>query len=128
MSMEPIQTDRAPAAIGPYSQGMAAGDFIFYSGQIPLDPVSGELVGHSVEEQTEQVMKNMEGALAGAGLGFAHVVKTTIFLTDLGSFATVNEIYGRRFPQKAPARATVEVSALPKGALVEIEWVAYRGK
>jgi len=128
MSIEIISTEKAPAAIGPYSQGVAAGDFIFYSGQIPLCPSSGVMVGQTVEEQAEQVMKNMEAALAAAGLGFSAVVKTTIFLTDMASFPKVNEIYGKRFSGSYPARATVEVSGLPKGAQVEIEWVAYRGE
>lgn len=128
MTIEAIRTDAAPAAIGPYSQGVRAGDLVFFSGQIPLLPERGELVDGDIAAQTEQVMKNMAAALAGAGLGFDRVVKTTIYLTDLGSFATVNEIYGRYFEKTPPARATVEVAALPKGAEVEIEWIAYCGK
>ncbi len=127
MAMEKIATDRAPAAIGPYSQGIRAGDFVFFSGQIPLDAETGNLVEGGIEEQTEQVMAHMRAVLAAAGLGFAQVVKTTIYLTDLSQFATVNEIYGRFFADTPPARATVQVAGLPKGAAVEIEWVAYAG-
>ncbi|WP_305046198.1 RidA family protein [Geoalkalibacter sp.] len=127
MPIEKIATDQAPAAIGPYSQGIRAGDFVFFSGQIPLDPQTGELVPGGIREQTEQVMANMKAALEAAGLGFAQVVKSTIYLTDLGQFALVNEIYGRFFGEVPPARATVQVSALPRGAAVEIEWVAYCG-
>lgn len=127
MAIEQIVTGQAPAAIGPYSQGVRAGDYVFFSGQIPLDPVSGQLVDGGIAVQTERVMANMEAALAAAGLTFAAVVKSTIFLVDLGDFATVNEIYGRRFGAIPPARATVQVSALPRGAAVEIEWIAYCG-
>lgn len=127
MSLEQINTDAAPAAIGPYSQGIKAGDFCYFSGQIPLDPVSMEIVGPGIEEQTKQVMANMKAALAAAGLSFANVVKTTIFLTDLNDFGTVNAIYGDHLDPHRPARATVQVAALPKGAKIEIEWVAYCG-
>lgn len=127
MAIEQIVTGQAPAAIGPYSQGVRAGDYVFFSGQIPLDPVSGQLVDGGIAVETERVMANMEAALAAAGLTFAAVVKSTIFLVDLGDFATVNEIYGRRFGAIPPARATVQVSALPRGAAVEIEWIAYCG-
>lgn len=119
-----ISTDKAPAAIGPYSQGVRAGGFVFFSGQIPLDPVTGEMVGSSSAEQAEQVMANIASVLEAAGLGFDDVVKTTIFLADLADFAAVNEVYGRRFPSAPPARSTVQVSALPRGAKVEIEVVA----
>lgn len=119
-----ISTTAAPAAIGPYSQGIKVGDLVFFSGQIPLDPQTGELVCGSIQCETERVMANMEAALAGAQLTFDHVVKTTIYLTDLANFATVNEIYGRFFSDPAPARACVEVSALPKGCNIEIEWIA----
>ncbi|BCA80066.1 RidA family protein [Desulfuromonas sp. AOP6] len=125
--MEKIETDKAPAAIGPYSQGVAAGDFVFYSGQIPLEPASGELVSGGIDKQTRQVMANMGEALAAAGLDFSHVVKTTIYLTDLADFTVVNGIYGEFFSGIYPARATVQVAALPKGAAIEIEWVAFRG-
>lgn len=124
MKIERVQTDKAPAAIGPYSQGVKAGGLVFFSGQIPLDPASGQLVEGGVAEQADQVMANIEAVLAAAGLRFADVVKTTIFLTDMGDFATVNEIYGRRFEGIFPARSTVQVAALPKGAKVEIECVA----
>ncbi|MDY0189285.1 MAG: RidA family protein [Desulfuromonas sp.] len=122
-----ISTTAAPAAIGPYSQGIKAGDFVFFSGQIPLVPGSTDLVAGGIEAQTQQVMHNMQAALAGANLNFSHVVKTTIFLTDLNDFALVNEIYAQYFPLPAPARACVQVAALPKGCAIEIEWVAYCG-
>ncbi|MFO7984204.1 MAG: RidA family protein [Desulfuromonadales bacterium] len=125
MGIETIETVGAPAAIGPYSQGVRAGDFVFFSGQLPLDPETMELVPGGIAEQAEQVMVNMEAVLAGAGLTFAQVVKTTIYLVDLTHFPTVNEIYGRRFGEVAPARATVQVAGLPKGALMEVEWIAY---
>ncbi|ORJ59025.1 RidA family protein [Geothermobacter hydrogeniphilus] len=125
MAKEIIQSDNAPAAIGPYAQGVRVGDQVWFSGQIPLDPVSGEVVSGGIAEQTEQVMKNMGAVLAAAGLNFGQVVKTTIYLVDLADFAVVNEIYGRFFPVAPPARATVEVAALPKGVSVEIEWIAH---
>lgn len=119
-----IQTNTAPAAIGPYSQAIQAGDFIFYSGQIPLDPESGNLVAGGIVEQTRQVMANMRAMLHASGRDFADVVKTTLYLTDLADFATVNEIYGEFFKDVPPARACVQVAALPKGAQVEIEWIS----
>jgi len=127
MKKQQVSSDRAPAAIGPYSQAVRAGDWVFFSGQIPLDPVSGELVPGGIVPQTEQVMANMQAMLEGAGIDFSAVVKTTIYLTDLAHFPVVNEIYARFFAEEAPARATVGVSALPKGAEVEIEWIAYAG-
>jgi 2-iminobutanoate/2-iminopropanoate deaminase len=127
MPIEKIETSQAPAAIGPYSQGVRAGDYVFFSGQIPLDPATGELVAGGIAAQTERVMASMAAVLAAAGLGFDRVVKTTIFLTDLKDFGTVNEIYGRHFAGIYPARATVQVAALPRGAAVEIEWVACCG-
>ena len=127
MGISKIETKEAPAAIGPYSQGVKAGGYWFFSGQIPLDPASGELVEGGIGPQTERVMASMGAVLKAAGLDFSQVVKTTIYLIDLGNFATVNEIYGRRFSNIYPARATVQVAALPKGAAVEIEWVAYAG-
>ncbi len=125
MALAKIQTDAAPAAIGPYSQAVVAGDFLYCSGQIPLDPKTGELVAGGIREQATQVMKNLAAVLAAAGTGFQTVVKATIFMTDLADFATVNEVYGLYFTAVAPARATVQVAALPKGAQVEVELIAY---
>lgn len=127
MSREIIHTDSAPAAIGPYSQGVKAGGFIFFSGQIPIDPATGEVVPGGIVPQAEQVMRNIGAVLSAAGCGFEAVVKTTIFLTDLADFTRVNEIYGRCFPAAPPARSTVQVSALPKGVAVEIEVIALAG-
>jgi len=124
---EIIVTERAPQAIGPYSQGVKAGGFLFLSGQIALDPATGELVAGGVAAETERVMDNIAGVLAAAGLDFDSVVKTTIFLTDLAAFGVVNGIYGRRFPVASPARSTVQVAALPRGACVEIEVIARYG-
>lgn len=125
--MHAISTKHAPAAIGPYSQAIVSGDLVFLSGQIPLDPETGELVSGTIEHETERVLDNMRAVLEAAGCTFGDVVKTTIFLTDLGDFAAVNATYAKRFDGKAPpARATVQVSALPKGARVEIEAVARR--
>jgi len=124
MSKKQIQTSDAPAAIGPYSQAIEAGGFIFYSGQIPLDPKSGNLVTGGIVEQTRQVMANMQAVLKASERGLSDVVKTTIYLTDLADFATVNEIYGEFFTDTPPARACVQVSALPKGSNVEIDWIA----
>jgi 2-iminobutanoate/2-iminopropanoate deaminase len=119
-----LSTADAPAAIGPYSQAVRAGSFAFLSGQIPLDPATGQMVEGDVAAQTERVMKNLAAVLAAAGCGWADVVKTTIYLVDLGAFATVNGVYGRFFEPPFPARATVQVAALPRGALVEIDAVA----
>jgi len=123
---EVLASPDAPKAIGPYSQAIRSGDLVFLSGQIPLDPHSGEMVGgQDVGAQTERVMKNLEAVLAAASLTFANVVKTTIYLTDLGDFAAVNEVYGKRFDGIAPpARATVQVAALPRGSKVEIDAIA----
>lgn len=121
---KPISTSEAPSAIGPYSQGIRTGRFLFCSGQIPLDPKSGEIVSGDIATQTRRVMDNISGLLRTEGLSFDHIVKTTIFLTDLGNFQKVNEVYGSYFRQHPPARSTVEVSALPKGADVEIEVIA----
>ena len=126
MSHTKIETDQAPAAIGPYSQAMQAGELVFLSGQIPLEPVTGELVAGGIEAQTRQVMSNLAAVLAAAGLDYACLVKTTIYLVDLGDFATVNRVYGECFGAVPPARATVQVAALPKGALIEIEGVAVK--
>jgi len=127
MGIEKIESAGAPKAIGPYSQAVRAGDYLFFSGQIPLDPQSGEVVSGGIEMQTEQVMANLGAVLQAAGLKFSQVVKTTIYLQDLGDFAAVNAIYGRFFPGIAPARATVQVAGLPKGVGVEIEGIAYGG-
>ena len=124
MLKKQIQTKAAPAAIGPYSQAVQAGSLIFYSGQIPLLPESGNLVAGGIVEQTRQVMANMQAVLYASGRNFSDIIKTTIYLTDLADFATVNEIYGEVFTEIPPARACVQVAALPKGAQVEIEWIA----
>lgn len=119
-----IQTNAAPAAIGPYSQAIQAGNFVFYSGQIPLDPQTGVMVAGGIVEQTRQVMANMYAVLHASGRNFSDIVKTTIYLTDLADFATVNKIYGESFLECPPARACVQVAALPKGAAIEIDWIA----
>ncbi|MBJ6800361.1 RidA family protein [Geomonas propionica] len=124
MQKEIISTDQAPKAIGPYSQGVKAGGFLFLSGAIALDPATGEVVQGGVVAETEQVMKNIGALLAAAGLGFQDVVKTTIYLANMGDFATVNGIYGGYFQENPPARSTVEVKGLPRGVLVEIEVTA----
>ena len=121
-----LSTSAAPKAIGPYSQGVRVGDFLFLSGQIPLDPATGELVAGDAAAQTDRVLDNIGAVLAVHGLEFRHVVKTTIFLVDLADFAAVNERYARRFPAEPPARSTVQVAALPRGARVEIEVIANR--
>jgi 2-iminobutanoate/2-iminopropanoate deaminase len=128
MSRQAISTTGAPSAVGPYSQGIAVGDLVFCAGQIGLDPGTGDLVAGGVEGQTERVLKNLQAVLDAAGLGFADVVKTTIFLADIDDFATVNGIYARFMPDPPPARSTFAVAALPKGALVEIEAIAVRGR
>jgi 2-iminobutanoate/2-iminopropanoate deaminase len=119
-----ISTSEAPAAIGPYSQAVRSGNFLFCSGQIPLDPKSGQIVSGDIATQTRRVLDNIGAVLKAEGLTFENIVKTTIFLTDLGDFQTVNETYGSYFKQQPPARSTVQVSALPKGAKVEIEVIA----
>ncbi len=124
-SPEPISTPNAPAAIGPYSQGMRVGDFIFFSGQVPLDPKTGNMVGSTIEEQTEQVLKNITGLLTSQGCDFLDVVKTTVFLQSMDEFSRFNEVYGRYFKQPYPARSTVAVAGLPKGSRVEIECIVY---
>jgi 2-iminobutanoate/2-iminopropanoate deaminase len=124
MGKIPIQTDRAPAAIGPYCQAIRARDFVFCSGQIGLDPATGELVAGGLEAQTRQVLKNLEAVLAAAGSTFGEVVRTTIYLVDMADFAKVNAIYAEHVGPVAPARATVAVAALPKGAAVEIDAIA----
>ncbi len=124
MSKKIISTDAAPAAIGPYSQAIQSGDLLFCSGQIPLDPATGEMVDGGIEEQTRQVLRNLGAVLTAAGAHYDDLVKTTIYLTDLAHFPLVNGIYAGYVGDCAPARATVEVAALPKGALVEIDGIA----
>lgn len=122
-----IQTNAAPAAIGPYSQAIRSGQFLYASGQIPLNPATGEMVGSNVQEQTEQVIQNIQAVLASAGASLANVVKTTVFLTSMNDFQAMNEIYARYFSREAappPARSTVAVAELPRKALVEIECIA----
>jgi 2-iminobutanoate/2-iminopropanoate deaminase len=127
MTRQAIATALAPAAIGPYSQAVAVDGFLFCSGQLGLDPESGELV-EGVEAQAERALRNLGAVLDAAGLAWADVVKTTIFLTDIGDFATVNGVYTRFMPDPPPARSTIQVAALPKAGLVEIEAIARRGK
>ena len=124
MKLMVISTDQAPAAIGPYSQAIQAGNLLFCSGQIPLDPVSGEIVAGDVRRQTEQVLENISAVLSAAGAGFNDVVKTTVFLVEMSDFSAMNEVYGRYFIDHKPARSTVAVKALPRGVLVEIEVIA----
>ena len=121
-----VSTDKAPAAIGPYSQAVQAGQFLFASGQIPLDPKTGKMVSGSVEDQAVCVLENVKGVLEGAGYSLQDVVKTTVFATDMANFAAVNEVYSRYFGGNPPARSFVAVKALPKDALVEIEFVAWK--
>jgi 2-iminobutanoate/2-iminopropanoate deaminase len=125
MTRQEIQTSNAPAALGPYSQGIRSGDFVFCSGQLGLDPATGELaVG--VEAQAERSLRNLQSVLDAAGLTFDDVVKTTIFLADVNDFAAVNAVYAKFMPEPPPARSTIGVAALPKGGLVEIEAIARR--
>ena len=124
---EVLHTDLAPAAVGPYSQAIAANGFVFTSGQVPIDPKEGKIVATTIEEQTEQVMKNLQCVLAQGGVSFDRVVKTTCFLSDINDFAAFNGVYAKYFPEGAPARSCVEVAALPLGAKVEVEVVAGGG-
>ena len=121
-----VHTDGAPAAIGPYSQAVVAGGWVFTAGQIALDPESGELVDGGVEAEADRVLRNLKAVLEAAGAALDTVVKTTVFLADLGDYAAVNEVYARHFTTTHPARSAVQVAALPKGARVEIEAVARR--
>ncbi len=123
-----VSTEKAPAAIGPYSQAVAAGPYLFCSGQIPLDPATGRLVPGGIEGQTRQVLDNLSAVLAAGGSCLEDVVKTTVFLSDLSDFAAMNGVYAAYFPAAPPARSTVQVAALPKGAAVEIEAIAVRGR
>ena len=124
MGKRVIQTDKAPRAIGPYSQAIRAGDFLFLSGQIPLDPETGELVQGDIRQQTKQVLENIKGVLESQGLGMEDVVKATIFLKDIGNFSQVNEVYATYFSSSPPARSTVEVTKLPRDADIEMETIA----
>lgn len=128
MSKIAISTQNAPGAIGPYSQAVRVGDFLFTSGQVALSPATGQLVEGGIEAETHQTLKNLSAVLTAGGATWADVAKTTIFLTDLADFAVVNRIYGEVAVSPAPARSTVQVAALPRGARVEIEAVAYLGK
>lgn len=128
MKRQIISSKDAPKAIGPYSQAVAAGDLVFISGEIALDPATGEMVEGGVEAQTVRVMENLGAILREAGLGFENVVKCTLYLADLSDFAAVNEVYGRFFPKEPPARACVQVAGLPKGARVEIDAIAVRAR
>ena len=119
-----ITTGNAPAPIGPYNQAILAGNFLFISGQVCLDPVSGELRNKDIQEETHQVMHNLKAILQEAGVDFGHVVKTTIFLTDMKQFGEVNQVYGKYFERDFPARETVQVSALPRSVNVEISMIA----
>jgi len=124
MEKKIIRTDNAPAPIGPYNQAVQFGNMLFVSGQIALDPKTGELVQGDIKEETQMVMKNLEAVLQEAGMDFSNVLKTTIFLMDMGQFAQVNEVYGSYFQENAPARETVQVAGLPKGVKVEISVIA----
>jgi 2-iminobutanoate/2-iminopropanoate deaminase len=119
-----VTSEHAPAAIGPYSQGMRAGELVFLSGQIPLDPATGAMVAGDIAAQTERIMANLGAVLAAAGCGFHDVVRTTIYVVDMADYAKINEIYGRFFAEPYPARSTVQVSALPRGARVEVDAIA----
>lgn len=126
MKRERISTSQGPSAIGPYSQAIVAGEFVFVSGQIPLDPVRGALIEGSVTEQTDRVMLNLKGILEAAGSGLDKVVRTTVYLADLNDFDEMNRAYGNYFREAPPARATVQVARLPKGARLEIDAIAIR--
>ncbi len=119
--MQTVSTENAPAAIGPYSQAIKVGNLMFASGQIALNPKTGEMVGSTIQEQSEQVMKNISGLLGAAGASFENVVKTTCFLKNIEDFSAFNEVYGRYFTNHLPARSAVGVAGLPKGALIEVE-------
>ena len=124
MTRQTIATDKAPKAIGPYVQAVKSGDLLFCSGQIPLDPATGQITGATIQEQTERVLQNVRGVLAAAGGSLGSIVKATVFLHDMNEFAGMNEVYAKHFPADPPARSTVQVARLPKDAKVEIEVVA----
>lgn len=121
---EIVSTEKAPGAIGPYSQAVKCGNFVFVSGQIPIDPSTGNFVSEDVAEQTEQVLKNLQAVLEAAGSGIDRVVKTTVFLADMNDFGVMNDVYGRYFGSDSPARATVQAARLPRDARVEIDCIA----
>ena len=123
-----VQTEGAPAAIGPYSQAIKVDGFVFVSGQIPIDPATGQFVSDGIQEQTEQVIKNLSAVLTAAGSSLGQVVKTTVFLADMKDFSSMNEVYSKFFTEVAPARATVAAAGLPRDARVEIEAIAVGGK
>ncbi|WP_312428634.1 RidA family protein [Lacrimispora sp.] len=123
-----LATEKAPAAIGPYSQGVRGGDYIFISGQLPIDPATGEFAGEDIVSQTKQSLTNIKSILESEGLSMANVVKTTVLLKNISEFGAMNEVYASFFEGECPARAAYEVAALPKNALVEIEAIAYCGK
>lgn len=127
MTRTVIQTDQAPAAIGPYSQANRAGGFVFTAGQIPLDPATMQLVGETAAEQADQALRNARAVIEAAGLTLANVVKVTVFIRDMEEFANINEVYTRYFAENPPARSVVEVSRLPKDVQVEVEMIAYGG-
>jgi 2-iminobutanoate/2-iminopropanoate deaminase len=122
-----VSTPDAPGAIGPYSQAIRAGDFLFASGQIPIDSGTGQVVAGGIVEQTHQVLKNLGAVLSAAGVSYSRVVKTTVYLADMGEFAAMNEVYGTYFAAPAPARATIQAAKLPRDVRVEIDLVAYLG-
>jgi len=127
MPKKTVTSDRAPKAIGPYSQAVDLGDLVFLSGQIPLDPASGQFVGTGdIQAQTERVLQNLQGVLQAAGLTLDHVVRTTVFMTDLAEFPRMNEVYAKYFTKDPPARSTVQVAALPRAARIEIDAIARR--
>ena len=128
MPSKKITTEKAPSAIGPYSQGIIANGFLYTAGQIPLDPTSGKMVEGGIVEQTNRVMQNIQEVLGAAGVSWNEVVKTTVYLNDLSNFPTVNDVYGKWLGDARPARSTVQVTALPRGALVEIDAIAVVGK
>jgi 2-iminobutanoate/2-iminopropanoate deaminase len=123
-----VSTPHAPGAIGPYSQGLRAGDYLYLSGQIPIDPATGQVVAGGIVEQTHQVLKNLGAVLAAGGASYQQVVKTTVYLIDIAEFSAMNEVYGTYFSVPAPARATIQAAALPRAVRVEIDIVAYLGK
>jgi 2-iminobutanoate/2-iminopropanoate deaminase len=126
--LQPVTTTGAPGAIGPYSQAIKAGGFLFASGQIPLDPVTGTLTEGGITAQAHQVLQNLGAVLKAAGVSYEHVVKTTVYLADMADFPAVNEVYASYFPSPAPARATIQAAGLPRNVLVEIDLVAHLGE